>query len=191
MKHQTSIKPQNVIERDKKIAAANAALTLMLRKNSLEARALASYIEDFFEKHPDAVSFDFIWDALSSIEKRTGKKDQNGDFIGDKETSILPRGLRGRENCYTVKELSVDLAQKVLDKSFPHSNIYWSSDNVIEAGEINVRDIIENRMKLVIHARRRRPRAYIGAALNARPLKDEQNVLEEIADECFMSFAED
>ena len=43
---------------------------------------------------------------------------QNGDFIGDKETSIIPRGLKGRDNCYTVKELSIDLAQKVLDKSF-------------------------------------------------------------------------
>ena len=119
MKHQTSIKPQNVLERDKKIAAANAALTLMLRKNSLEARALASYIEDFFEKHPDALSFDFIWDALSSIEKRTGKKDQNGDFIGDKETSVLPRGMKGRENCYTVKELSVDLSSTMTISQFP------------------------------------------------------------------------
>lgn len=190
MKKARSIRPANVIERDKKIAMANNAQTLELRRNSYEARALASFIEHNFQKNEEMQTFDFVWDALSAIETRTNKKTQNGENIGAIKTSVIPRGLKGEENMLNVYELSIDLAQKVLEKCFPHSVIYWTCDNIEKAGDVTIRQIISNRMKLVIHAKRRTPRAYIGAKLNARPIGDDK-MLQEIAFENYMAFAED
>lgn len=185
-----SIKPQNVIERDKKIAASNAAQILEMRRNSIEARGLASFIEDYFQKNPEKKTFDFKWDVFSDIKSRMEKKTQNGEKIGNLKTSVIPKNLTGTENMLTVLELTIDLASKVFEKSFPGSVIYWSSDSVKTAGGTSRREIIANYMQLVLHIKRRQPRAYIAPAANARPLSDTDKMLETIAIENYRAFME-
>lgn len=189
-KKSRSIKPQNIIERDKKIAAANAAQILELRKNSIEARGLASYIQDYFDKNPDKNTFEFKWDVFSDIRERMEKKTKNGEKIGNLKTSVIPKNLSGSENMLTVLELTIDLASKVFEKSFPGSVIYWSNDKVEKSGEITRREIIANYMHLILHLKRRKARAYVAPASNARPLSDTDKLLQKINIENYRSFME-
>lgn len=189
-KKSRSIKPQNIIERDKKIAAANAAQILELRKNSIEARGLASYIQDYFDKNPDKNTFEFEWDVFSDIRERMEKKTKNGEKIGNLKTSVIPKNLLGNENMLTVLELTIDLASKVFEKSFPGSVIYWSNDKVEKSGEITRREIIVNYMHLILHLKRRKARAYVAPASNARPLSDTDKLLQKINIENYRSFME-
>lgn len=157
-----TLKPENVLASDRNIALVNKNTFSECKKNSVEVRALASYLQDIFDKNPDTETIDFKYIVFNEIAPRMEKKTQNGEKIGNLLTSITPKNLKGKENLLTVLEHTVDLVPKVLLQCFPRSTMYWTCDNVQKAGVVTLREIISNQMHLVCHIKRRTPRAYIG-----------------------------